>query len=302
MMRDRPFRAVTADTGHEHPITYEWIARLHERTGGPKVEVVKADFTDRIAKKRHTVETKWVDEGVPDEIIQAALAVLQPTGNPFLDLCVVKGRFPSRRAQFCTEFLKSEPIMEQVFKPARKDGPVVSWQGERRDESHARKSLPRWQRLTTPGLHDLIQFRPILHWRAENTFELHKHFGLPPNPLYRSGMSRVGCFPCINTRKFELFEIFKRFPEVLELLRNYEATVSSAAKRGQATFFAASTTPQGSALARAQKQGNRLDERFPGIDSIEEWSRTTFGGKQYDLMKLMEDEGKSCTSQYGLCE
>ena len=35
-----------------------------------------------------------------------ALAVLHPSGNPFLDLCLWKGRFPSRKAQFCTEHLK----------------------------------------------------------------------------------------------------------------------------------------------------------------------------------------------------
>ena len=51
ILRGKPFRAVTADTGHEHPITYEWIRQLHIRTGGPEVETVKADFSQKIKKK-----------------------------------------------------------------------------------------------------------------------------------------------------------------------------------------------------------------------------------------------------------
>lgn len=302
IMRGKPFRAVTADTGHEHPITYDWIKNLHTRTGGPKVETVRADFSRKIGNKRSVVNTKWVLDGVDEKVIEAALEVLHPTGDPFLDLCIWKGRFPSRRAQFCTEWLKAEPIDKQVFTPAREDGIVVSWQGERRDESLTRADLPRMQRLRTPDLHDKLTFRPILHWSAMNTFELHKHFGLEPNLLYRRGMGRVGCFPCINAAKGELNAIFTKFPEVIEKLRRYEAIVSSSSKRGQATFFAAQTTPQGAQLAKDQKLKKRMDERFPSIDDIRDWSKTARGGRQFDGLALMQDEGLSCTSQYGLCE
>lgn len=302
ILRGKPFRAVAADTEHESEITWEWIDRLAERTGGPVVEVVKADFTARIARKRQYVLTHWADKGVPDEIIQAALDVLHPTGNAFLDMCIWKGRFPSIKGQFCTGHLKAEPIFEQVFAPALERGPVVSWQGERRSESPNRSKLPRYQRvkqLDYPA--DLHIFRPILHWSAANTFALHDYFGLEPNPLYKMGMGRVGCFPCINATKAELAAIFLRFPEVLEKLRRYEQLVGMASKRGQATFYAAKTTPQGKALVAAQKQGLRLDELLPGIDDIEKWCRTTRGGKQFDGFALMDSESL-CSSQYGLCE
>lgn len=55
----RPFRAVFADTGNEHEATYEFVSRLHERTGGPKVKWVKADFAERIAKHRTYIAEKW---------------------------------------------------------------------------------------------------------------------------------------------------------------------------------------------------------------------------------------------------
>ncbi len=301
ILRGKPFRAVTADTGHENEITYEWISQLSERTGGPKVEVVKADFTVQIARKRSLVQTKWGAEGVSEEIIQAALDVLHPTGVPFLDLCIWKGRFPSRMAQFCTEFLKAEPIFKQVFAPALAVGPVISWQGERRGESRPRANLPRHSRVENEGLADLHIFRPILHWTARNTFALHDYFGLEPNPLYKMGMGRVGCFPCINASKAELAAIFLRFPDVLEKLRRFERVVSKASKRAQATFFAAKATPQGKRLAEAQKQGLRLNEPFPGIDEVATWTRTTRGGQQFDGFQLM-DSGSLCSSQYGLCE
>lgn len=302
VMRGLPFRAVAADTEHESEITWDWIRKLPERTGGPVVEVVKADFTTRIARKRQFVLTHWADKGVPDKIIRAALDVLHPTGNAFLDMCIWKGRFPSIKGQFCTGHLKAEPIFEQVFAPALERGHVVSWQGERRAESPNRSKLPRHQRVKQIDYRgDLHIFRPILHWSAQNTFALHDYFGLEPNPLYKMGMGRVGCFPCINATKAELAEIFRRFPEVLEKLRRYERLVAMASKRGAATFKAATTTPQGKALVAAQKQGLRLEEPLPDIDDIEQWCRTTRGGRQFDGFKLMDSESL-CSSQYGLCE
>ena len=35
-----------------------------------------------------------------------------------LDLCLWKGRFPSRKAQFCTEFLKERAVFDSVVGPA----------------------------------------------------------------------------------------------------------------------------------------------------------------------------------------
>ena len=117
--RGVPFRAVMADTGNEHPDTIEYAERLGDRTGGPQVEVFRADFTERMAKKRAYVAEHWPEKGVPQAVVDRAIAALQPTGIPFLDLCLWKGRFPSRRAQFCTEFLKSDVIGRLVIDPAR---------------------------------------------------------------------------------------------------------------------------------------------------------------------------------------
>src|SRR5690606_33604630 len=113
------------------------------------IKRVVPDFTEQIAKKREYVRNHWANKGVPEERIQSALEHLKPTGNPFLDLCLWKGRFPSTKARFCTQFLKIIPIAEQVYFPLFEEGyKVVSWQGVRAAESAARAKLP--EREDTP--------------------------------------------------------------------------------------------------------------------------------------------------------
>ncbi len=57
-------------------------------------------------RKAHGRLVRWSNKAK-----RRALAVLHPTGNPFLDLCLWKGRMPSRKAQFCTEQLKRDPMV-----------------------------------------------------------------------------------------------------------------------------------------------------------------------------------------------
>lgn len=310
--RGRPFRAVMADTGNEHPVTIEYAERLAERTGGPQVEIFRADFTERMANKRAYIAARWPEDGIPQAVVDRAVAALQPTGNPFLDLCLWKGRFPSRKVQFCTEFLKSEPIHEQVIEPARRAGPVVQWLGVRRAESLARHNAPMWQVIRTPGLHAMRLYRPLIHWSAEACFGYAASHGLDPNPLYLQGMGRVGCFPCINASKGEIRAIALRFPEAFDRIAEWEAICAEASKRGIATFFASGVTPEGAAMA---KQISRIEDRdaraaaaaaasWPTAHRVAEWARTDRGGRQFNLLDaaFAEDEALTCSSQYGLCE
>lgn len=96
-----------ADTGHEHQMTYDYVDYLEDALG-ITIERVKANFDDKIAHKRTVVDTKWRDDGVPEATIERALELLVPTGNPFLDLCLWKGRFPSTRRRFCSEELEQQ--------------------------------------------------------------------------------------------------------------------------------------------------------------------------------------------------
>lgn len=272
-------KTIFVDVGHEHPETYEYIEYLQKELGD--ITIIKPDFTDRIIHKREVVQTKWRNEGIPEKIIEDALEVLVPTGNPFLDLCLWKGRFPSTMARFCTQELKVIPVYEQIYMPLLEAGErVISWQGIRAQESRKRAKMA--EREETPEGFEI--YRPLLDWDVYEVFKMHDKYGIKPNPLYKQGMGRVGCMPCINTGKDELYEIAKRFPEEIERVAEWERIVGKASKHGSATLFTS-------------------DKRGHGIKEVVEWSKTSRGGQNYDLMKMLDWEDRpTCSSQYGLCE
>lgn len=287
-------QAVFADTGNEHQQTYEYLAYLEQATR-TKITRVRADFTQRIEGKRRFIETKWRAQGIAEEVVLAALDVLQPTGNPFLDLCIWKGRFPSRKAQFCTMELKRDPMLEQVIMPLMGAGDMIlSWQGVRAEESLNRRYLPECDEVGD----GLFNYRPILKWDIPAVFEAHRYMGIKPNPLYSQGMGRVGCMPCINCRKDELREIALRFPEAIDRIDRWERTVQQASKRGAATFFAGSNAkhPKGTIADMTAIEVMEI----ASIRQAVEWSKTARGGIQYDL--LITTDASACSSAYGLCE
>lgn len=281
-------QAVFADTGHEHQQTYEYVQYLNDKVF--PIRTIKADFSDRFKTKRKWVETKWREQGIPEEKVQRALAVLHPTGIPFLDLCVVSGRFPSTKAAFCSQELKRNPIIEQVQMPLLDQGDKIwSWQGVRADESLSRRNLIELEEVGG----GLWNYRPILKWTAEDAFAMHRKHGVKHNPLYEQGMGRVGCMPCINTRKDELLEISRRFPEEIKRVSKWEKLVQEASKKGSATLFAGANRGENLSPEQCVEVAN--------IYSMVEWSKTSRGGTQYDFLRVQND-GPVCSSIYGLCE
>lgn len=271
--------AVFADTGHEHPMTYDYVRYLEKQTGIP-IQWVSRDFTKDIEIKRQSVQKKWRSDGVPEVKIERALAVLHPTGIPFLDMCLVAGRFPSSLGKFCTRQLKVEPIIEQVFLPLMEAGDAVwSWQGVRAEESFARRHLPEFEEVGG----GMFNYRPLIRWTWEDVFEAHQIMGIKPNPLYLEGMSRVGCMPCIHATKDDIMNIAQRFPEEIERVVEWERIVEEATKgTSHATFF------------------NHGDDGGTPIKVAVDWSKTSRGGKQYDMFRVDTGE-RQCSSAYGLC-
>jgi 3'-phosphoadenosine 5'-phosphosulfate sulfotransferase (PAPS reductase)/FAD synthetase len=292
-------QAVFADTGHEHPTTIGYIEYLNAEVF--PIKTIKADFSERIMKKRKRLEL--IAAGEPDpvnrkmkypwtpESAERALKVLHPTGNPFLDLCLLNGLFPSTRTRWCSKELKRDLMITQVNFPLMEQGhEVYSWQGVRRDESLARRDLSELDEVGG----GLWNYRPILDWTAEDCFAMHKKHGVKHNPLYELGMSRVGCMPCIHATKNEILEISKRFPEELERVKEWERLVAEASPLSAATFFP---------VTRIEKdiKSHEIDTEKHGIDSQVAWAKTGRGGKDIDMFKA-EEEPALCSSIYGLCE
>lgn len=279
-------RFVFAETGNEHELTYQYVREYLPQRLGIAIDEVKADFSRVIEGKRRYIAEKWPGKGVTQEAVDRALAVLHPTGVPFLDLCMWKGRFPSRMAQFCTQELKRIPLDAYLLNLLR-DGPVESWRGLRRDESMNRRDTP--DREETPEGWTVVA--PIAGWTAREVVDFVRSRDVELNPLYKLGMGRVGCMPCINCAKDELSEIAHRFPQHVDRIREWERLVSDASKRGFTSFFTDG--------AEDDETNAEACERL-SIDARVDWARTTRGGHQYDLLKSVP--GPACSSKLGLCE
>jgi 3'-phosphoadenosine 5'-phosphosulfate sulfotransferase (PAPS reductase)/FAD synthetase len=241
-------RYVYADTMHEHEAVYEYLYYLEQKTG-VSIERIK--------------------------------------GEGFLELCKRKGRFPSVKARFCTEDLKVRPLAEYMDSQEENDGdnPHMVWVGIRREESPARSNLPEvmYSNFKYPPRITSYQLRhhPLLELYAQDVFDIHKKHGIEPNPLYKMGMHRVGCFPCILSRRAELKTLFKVCPQVIDRLRSWEDEVNLTSKEGIATFFAEDKYPRGT-------KGN-IDVFVAAL------------GEGEELPGLEQDVG-GCMSVYGLCE
>lgn len=145
-------------------------------------------------------------------------------------------RFPSGGARFCTDRLKILPSNRFYQDYALAYGDFEVWYGMRSGESSERQKryagkvgndvypphevLARYpQKLEKLG----CMFRlPILEWSESDVFE---YLEGEENPLYRSGFSRVGCFPCLAAGD-KAKEAAFRFDEVgrrnFELVRSLE--------------------------------------------------------------------------------
>jgi 3'-phosphoadenosine 5'-phosphosulfate sulfotransferase (PAPS reductase)/FAD synthetase len=280
-------RLVFADTGHEHELTLEYVYNYAPGAFGVPITTVRADFSAEIARKRLFIAEKWESRGVPREGVERALAVLHPTGIPFLDLCLWKGMFPSRKRQFCTQFLKRYPLDNFMLDLIADGRSVESWRGIRRDESQQRSGAIESE-MTPEGWRVV---HPIVSWDARRVVSFVQSRGIALNPLYRLGMSRVGCMPCINANKDEIAEIARRFPQHIDRVREWEALVGEAGRRGWTTFFT-DAYEDGETPEKIQSR-LRIDERV-------RWAQTTRGGRQFSLLKTMA--APECASIYGLCE
>ncbi|MGF7152633.1 phosphoadenosine phosphosulfate reductase domain-containing protein [Novosphingobium gossypii] len=342
--RSMNVRFIFADTGNEHPITLAHVDYLADRLG-VTIETVRADFTAKFPARREAMRRDWVKElrrkqhsrsclaackdlkyaekafireececpvkvtpPLPIELVERAIALMQPTGNPFLDMGMLHGRFPGSQTRFCTDELKLQPMAE-LKEPLRFAGtPTIEWIGERADESEARAAKPALELIRCAIMAPTVLYRPIHQWKAEDTFEIARRHGLKPNPLYQMGMSRVGCMPCIMCKKGELREIARRFPEQIDRIEEWESIVGGVARHAYTSLIRKEREEMISSFLPTDKVP--ADENGMIRASIRravEWSRTGRGGRNFDIFSVIGDasfaeEPSRCQSQYAVCE
>jgi len=257
--------AVFCDTGWEHPLTYEHINYVTE-TLGVKLVTLKSKKYDGL-----------------------------------VDLSVKKQRFPSTKARFCTEELKSKPAIDYVL--IQNDNLIII-EGIRAGESFNRSKMePQctyfkfyFQPMLNGKTHtyrkkEIVKWcerynadkiRPVFDWTGQQVIDYIKENGQNPNPLYSMGFNRVGCFPCIMCRHFDMLTIIKNFPDQLERLIEAENKVGR-------TFFPPDYIP---------KWATKSKKVVTVEDVIKYLTDKNATG---DLFK-QDDDGITCMSYYGLCE
>ena len=245
-------RYVYADTKHEHPIVYDYLKYLESELG---------------------------------------VSIERVEGEGFLNLCLRKGRFPSAKARFCTEELKVKPLAVYMDEqePHDANNPHLVFVGIRREESPARSRLPEvmYSNFKYPPRKTSYQLRhhPLLDWFSDEVFAIHKRFNIEPNPLYKMGMHRIGCFPCIMARHGELKTMFKRFPEVIDKIEDWERQVSEVQMERKGM------TSDPTLFALADLPGD--------IKGIRDFAGYLDDGPE---IPGMEQDYGGCMSIYGLCE
>ena len=213
----------------------------------------------------------------------------------FFDLALHKKRFPSRRAQFCTDHLKLRPTQAWVKQRLAEGFVVVSLSGVRGDESAERAKLPEreWSDMFACEC-----WRPLLAWKFADVLAIHERHGIPLNPLYAMGARRVGCFPCVNCGKREIKLVAKFRPEKIAQIREQEKRMREAGASW--SFFPSKITTPVFRSVQCEGKDGRV-HMVPTIDDVISWAHTERGGRQYEF-QFAEDTHTACSARYGQCE
>ena len=223
------------------------------------------------------------------DLLRARLGPIDVVGAEGGMVAKIRARagFPGRMQRWCTRELKIHPL--RAYHDAL-GVETINAVGVRAEESDSRARMPAWEDSEEWGGY---VWRPLLTWPIADVLELHRRHGVPVNPLYQRGHDRVGCYPCIYSRKEEIRLIADNDPGRMDQIRALE--VEQTAERASRN----EVEPGRYAHAEAVFFQTRDVGRVMKIDDIITWSRTTQGGRQLPL--LPEPPSGGCM-RWGMCD
>lgn len=304
-------------------------------------ENIEAAFCNTLWEKKETYRHAKL---IPETLGVKYVELVSDVYNGFEDLVLKKGRMPSTTARFCSDELKTRPLIDYVLS---QNESVLMIQGQRADESKKRSILeeqcryfkyyfepyrtnssiieqlqdkpkltPKQQvkfdkaksrlaigkedaKYHTYRKKDVIEWckkysddtwRPILNWTAQETITYSLDNGLPLNPLYYMGFSRVGCYPCIMCTKKEIKWIVNNDPERIKEIKILEGKSSG--------FFSADEVP-----LRYRRQtapnGKKYCSISDVVDYIQDLNST---GNLFLAIEEEEKHERKCMTAYNICE
>ena len=123
--------------------------------------------------------------------------------------------------------------------------------------------------------------RPVFDWSAGQVIDYILENGLQPNPLYRMGYKRVGCYPCIMASQQDIYNISVQDPERISYIADLEQQLSS-------SFWGPNK------ISPKYYKGE-----YPQIGDVVRYVQAKRArGTLFDD----NDVATSCMSYYGLCE
>lgn len=265
----KDFITVFCDTGWEHPLTYKYIEEVQEQLGLNLITVKSKKF------------------------------------NGMVDLTKKKSRWPSSQRRFCTSELKTIPMIDYILDEVNDD--VLIIQGIRAAESAKRAEMSKQctyfkyyvqpygkdkngkDKYHTYRRKDVLAFRkkyaddllrPVFDWSAQQVIDYILENGIQPNPLYRMGYKRVGCFPCVMASQQDIYNISVQEPERISYIAGLEQQFNS------------------SFLGPDKISSKYYKGEYPLISDVVRYVQSKrAGGSLFD-----DDVATSCMSYYGLCE
>lgn len=265
------YDVVWMDTGWEHDITYAYVDYIDRELIGGKLIRLKSD-----------------------------------TYDGFADLSIKSKRVASTKARFCTKELKLKPV-SKFYDTLRDDYEIHAYVGIRADESYSRSKMKEVS-FDLDHLGVWIH-RPLLKWSADDVFAIMKKHDIEPNPLYKMGMKRVGCMPCIMSNHKDIRKIAKRFPDVIDKIRDLENKIGK-------PFFSVGYIPDKycsvSHLVDKEVKKKINDPMFGEREVIVKKQHTAWMPTIDDVVRyvqeneeqvnLIDEEPQSCMSHYSICE
>jgi 3'-phosphoadenosine 5'-phosphosulfate sulfotransferase (PAPS reductase)/FAD synthetase len=265
------------------------------KESGLPTDKIRATFCDIGNDHQWTLDhVKLLSETVhPIETIRPELS--------FFELAEKKKRFPSAKARFCTEHLKIRPTAEHIEKMKAQGLKPIAVSGVRGDESIERSQLEEWDYSDALGTYS---WRPLIKWTVEDVYAIHHRYNVPLNPLYKLGAQRVGCWPCIMSRKAEIRTIALNFPERIDEIRNAEQKFEQQNGR-YSSFFARNAVPPRFRTKEFTQDGVPVVDPetnkpmlIATIDDVVRWSLTGHRAKG----SYLDEPETTRPCQSGFCE